>query len=84
MYIKKFTHLLEIKMGAGMDKVNKAFNNSEKKKFKHDLMSLFSKIIPGLYVGSIRDSRDAEQFKKHNITHVVTIYEDPKEGTIEV
>ena len=42
------------------------------------------KILPGLYVGSIRDSKDMEQIKKHNITHIVSIHEDAKEGSIQV
>jgi hypothetical protein len=42
------------------------------------------KIIPGMYVGSIRDSRDMEQITKNNITHILTIYEDPKQGNVEV
>lgn len=42
------------------------------------------KILPGLYVGSIRDSKDQEQIKKHNITHIVSIHEDAKEGSIQV
>lgn len=42
------------------------------------------KILPGLYVGSIRDSKDMEQIKKHKITHILSIYEDAKEGNLEV
>lgn len=41
------------------------------------------KILPGLFVGSIRDSKDLEQIKKHNITHIVSIHEDAKEGSIQ-
>lgn len=42
------------------------------------------KILPGLYVGSIRDSKDSEQIRKHGITHILSIHEDAKEGSIEV
>ena len=37
-----------------------------------------------MFVGSIRDSRDMEQITKNNITHILTIYEDPKQGNVEV
>lgn len=42
------------------------------------------KIMPGIYVGSIRDSIDKEQLKKNNITHILSIHENPKERAIEV
>lgn len=42
------------------------------------------KVLPGLYVGSIRDSKDPTQIKKYNITHILSIYEDAKKGNIEV
>jgi hypothetical protein len=42
------------------------------------------KIMPGVFVGSIRDSKDAEQLKKNNITHILSIYEGAKESGIEV
>ena len=42
------------------------------------------KIMPGVFVGSIRDSKDVEQLKKNNITHILSIYEGAKEGGIEV
>jgi atypical dual specificity phosphatase len=42
------------------------------------------KILPGLYVGSIKDSKDAEQLSKNNITHIVSIHEDAKNGNIIV
>jgi len=34
-------------------------------------------------VGSIRDSRDKEQLAKNNITHILTIHEDPREGGVD-
>lgn len=43
-----------------------------------------NRILPGLYVGSIRDSNDKEQLIKNNITHILTIHDDPKpQGAIE-
>lgn len=42
------------------------------------------KILPGLFVGSIRDSKDQDQLTKNGITHILSIYEDPKEGAIQV
>lgn len=41
------------------------------------------KILPGLYVGSIRDSKDMEQIRKHGITHILSIHEDAREGTFK-
>ena len=35
-------------------------------------------------MGSIRDSRDKDQLTKYNISHILTIHEDPREGGIEV
>ena len=43
-----------------------------------------NRIIDGVFVGSIRDSRDKEQITKFNITHILTIHEDPREGGLEV
>ncbi|CAH1366993.1 unnamed protein product [Tenebrio molitor] len=42
--------------------------------------SLFglSKVLPGLYVGNYRDSKDANQLNKHNITHIVAIHDSAK------
>jgi atypical dual specificity phosphatase len=42
------------------------------------------KVLPGLYVGSIRDSKDKEQLTRNQITHILSIYEDPKDGGLEV
>lgn len=42
------------------------------------------KILPGLFVGSIRDSKDMEQIRKHGITHILSIHEDAREGTFKV
>lgn len=43
-----------------------------------------NKILPGLYVGSIRDSKDMNQLKANNITHILSVYDDAKEGNLEV
>lgn len=42
------------------------------------------KILPGLYVGSIRDSKDLEQINKYNITHILSIHDDARDGSIQV
>ncbi|XP_060534954.1 dual specificity protein phosphatase 22 isoform X2 [Cylas formicarius] len=34
-----------------------------------------SKVLPGLYVGNYRDSKDASQLAKHNITHILAIHD---------
>ncbi|XP_015787188.1 dual specificity protein phosphatase 22-B-like [Tetranychus urticae] len=35
------------------------------------------KILPGLYLGGVRDSRDAEQLRLNGITHVISVHENP-------
>uniref|UniRef100_A0A336LIR5 Dual specificity protein phosphatase 15 n=1 Tax=Culicoides sonorensis TaxID=179676 RepID=A0A336LIR5_CULSO len=37
-----------------------------------------NKVLPGLYVGSYRDSKDIAQLEKNEITHVVAIHDSPK------
>ncbi|XP_015833311.1 dual specificity protein phosphatase 22 isoform X1 [Tribolium castaneum] len=37
-----------------------------------------SKVLPGLYVGNYRDSKDANQLAKHNITHILAIHDSAK------
>ncbi|XP_063920213.1 dual specificity protein phosphatase 22 isoform X2 [Zophobas morio] len=37
-----------------------------------------NKVLPGLYVGNYRDSKDANQLAKHNITHIVAIHDSAK------
>ncbi|CAG9761484.1 unnamed protein product [Ceutorhynchus assimilis] len=32
-------------------------------------------VLPGLYVGNYRDSKDSSQLTKHNITHIVAIHD---------
>ncbi|XP_066138991.1 dual specificity protein phosphatase 22-like [Euwallacea fornicatus] len=34
-----------------------------------------NKVLPGLYVGNYRDSKDATQLSKHNITHILAIHD---------
>ena len=38
-----------------------------------------NKIIPGLNLGSLDDSRDNNQLKKFLITHIVSVIESPKQ-----
>ncbi|XP_050535607.1 dual specificity protein phosphatase 22 isoform X2 [Daktulosphaira vitifoliae] len=35
-------------------------------------------IIPGLYIGSLRDSKDINQLEKNKITHILSIIENPR------
>jgi hypothetical protein len=35
-----------------------------------------SRVLPGLYLGSLKDSTDRGQIKNNHITHVVSIIED--------
>ncbi|XP_050300754.1 dual specificity protein phosphatase 22-like [Anthonomus grandis grandis] len=34
-----------------------------------------NRVLPGLYVGNYRDSKDSSQLAKHNITHIVAIHD---------
>nr|CAH7757625.1 unnamed protein product [Callosobruchus chinensis] len=34
-----------------------------------------NKVLPGLYVGNYRDSKDAQQLQKYNITHILAIHD---------
>ncbi|MPC91878.1 Dual specificity protein phosphatase 22 [Portunus trituberculatus] len=35
-------------------------------------------VLPGLYVGNIRDSKDSDQLKTHNITHILAIHDNAR------
>lgn len=35
----------------------------------------FFQVLPGLYVGNYRDSKDVNQLSKHNITHILAIHD---------
>lgn len=37
-----------------------------------------SQVLPGLYVGNYRDSKDLNQLEMHKITHIVAIHDNPK------
>lgn len=37
-----------------------------------------SKVLPGLYVGNYRDSKDPQQLERHNISHIVAIHDSPR------
>ncbi|KAF2880532.1 hypothetical protein ILUMI_25645 [Ignelater luminosus] len=47
------------------------YDSRQKEKFKFGL----SRVLPGLYVGNYRDSKDATQLDKYNITHIVAIHD---------
>ncbi|XP_039609370.1 dual specificity protein phosphatase 22-B [Polypterus senegalus] len=34
-----------------------------------------NKVLPDLYLGNFKDSRDREQLSKHNITHILSIHD---------
>ncbi|XP_031630509.1 dual specificity protein phosphatase 12 [Contarinia nasturtii] len=36
------------------------------------------KVLPGLYVGNYRDSKDQQQLEKFNITHIIAIHDSPR------
>ncbi len=53
--------------------------------FKKRMGNGMDKILPGLYVGSVRDSNDKEQLSSNKITHILTIHDDPRpDGAIKV
>lgn len=35
-------------------------------------------LIPGLFVGSLADSKDKQQIKENGITHIISVIESPK------
>uniref|UniRef100_A0A0A1XAU0 Dual specificity protein phosphatase 15 n=1 Tax=Zeugodacus cucurbitae TaxID=28588 RepID=A0A0A1XAU0_ZEUCU len=35
-------------------------------------------VLPGLYVGNYRDSKDQQQLDKHQITHIIAIHDSPR------
>lgn len=42
------------------------------------VIGLFVQVLPGLYVGNYRDSKDHQQLEKHRITHIVAIHDSPR------
>ena len=48
------------------------------------IIFIIAQILPGLFIGSIRDSRNHEQLKANAITHILSIYETAKNGSVEV
>lgn len=38
------------------------------------------KILPGLFIGTLKDSQDRTQLKNNRITHIVSVFEDAKEN----
>ena len=39
---------------------------------------VFLQVLPGLFVGNYRDSKDLNQLQTHNITHILAIHDSPK------
>ncbi|XP_055854678.1 protein phosphatase Slingshot isoform X5 [Episyrphus balteatus] len=37
-----------------------------------------NKVLPGLYVGNYRDSKDPQQLEKFQITHIIAIHDSPR------
>ncbi len=42
------------------------------------LIACFLQILPGLYIGNFRDSKDCKQLDGHRITHILSIHDDAK------
>jgi hypothetical protein len=36
------------------------------------------KVLPGLFVGNYRDSKDVAQLERHFITHILSVHDSPK------
>jgi len=41
-------------------------------------------VLTGLYIGSVRDSKDVEQLKANSITHIISIHDNARRGGQEV
>ena len=39
---------------------------------------IYTQVLPGLYVGNFRDSRDEKQLKENKITHILSIHDNAK------
>nr|XP_060163754.1 dual specificity protein phosphatase 22 isoform X2 [Globicephala melas] len=37
-----------------------------------------NKILPGLYIGSFKDARDAEQLSKNQVTHILSVHDSAR------
>uniref|UniRef100_H2ZR70 Dual specificity protein phosphatase 15 n=1 Tax=Ciona savignyi TaxID=51511 RepID=H2ZR70_CIOSA len=37
-----------------------------------------NKILPGLFIGNFRDAENIEQLQRNNITHILSIYDNPR------
>lgn len=37
-----------------------------------------NKVMPGLFIGNIRDAKDTGQLSEHNITHILAIHDDAR------
>ncbi|XP_054164720.1 dual specificity protein phosphatase 22-B-like [Oppia nitens] len=42
-----------------------------------------NKILTGLYIGSVRDSKDMEQLKTNCITHIISIHDNARKGGLQ-
>ncbi|CAG2110974.1 unnamed protein product, partial [Medioppia subpectinata] len=41
-------------------------------------------ILTGLYIGSVRDSKDVEQLKSNCISHIISIHDNARRGGQEI
>ncbi|XP_067607929.1 dual specificity protein phosphatase 22 isoform X6 [Pseudorca crassidens] len=39
---------------------------------------LLHRILPGLYIGSFKDARDAEQLSKNQVTHILSVHDSAR------
>uniref|UniRef100_A0A182KI56 Uncharacterized protein n=1 Tax=Anopheles christyi TaxID=43041 RepID=A0A182KI56_9DIPT len=37
-----------------------------------------NKVMPGLFIGNYRDSKDYQQLDRYGITHIVSIHDSPR------
>lgn len=48
------------------------------------IYNVILKVLPGLYVGSVRDSKDQEQLEANGITHILSVHDNAKKGVNQV
>ncbi|XP_065172555.1 protein phosphatase Slingshot isoform X2 [Atheta coriaria] len=44
-------------------------------RFPANMGNGMNKVLPGLYIGNYRDSKDAQQLEKHKITHILAVHD---------
>ena len=75
-------------MGSGMSRVSSEliYANFAIIFFLHKRLNFYlkitDKILPGIYVGSLKDSQDRANLKNYHISHIVSVIEDARPNTL--